>query len=129
MAKIDQCEAFDVLVQLAISQSGETGTEATYFDSDAVQSRFKNLVSARNVAPAAAETHLSTLMRASLAKIGDLESASSVDVDAQSDLGEISVDPTSPPISANPVPSQDDSPDELAPLNNAASPPDHFDDT
>ena len=76
-AKLDQCEAFDALSQLAISQADETGTEVTYFDKDALQSRFTKIASDRHGDPAAAKAHLSALMQAALARIGDLESRSS----------------------------------------------------
>jgi hypothetical protein len=74
-AKLDQCEAFDALAQIAISQSGQFGTEATYFAKDAVDQRFTQVASDRQADPSSAQTHLSALANAALTRIADLQTA------------------------------------------------------
>lgn len=71
--KLDQCEAFDALAQLAISQSDESGTETTYFTKDAVQSRFTTIASQHQGEVESTQSHLSDLTQAALAKISDLQ--------------------------------------------------------
>jgi hypothetical protein len=76
-AKLDQCEAFDTLAQLAIEQSGESGTEATYFDKDVLRGRYTKAAVDRNADPAGVQAHLSNLTSVALARISDLEKETS----------------------------------------------------
>jgi len=72
--KLDQCEAFDTLTQLAISQSDEAGVESTYFDKSTLQARYRKVVTDQHGDPAAADKHLADLNDAALARISDLQS-------------------------------------------------------
>lgn len=72
-AKLDQCEAFDALAQLAISQSQMIGPEATYLGKAEVEGRFTKAASDRQGEPGSIENHLSELSQASYAKIADLQ--------------------------------------------------------
>jgi hypothetical protein len=91
-AKLDQCEAFDALAQIAISQSGQFGTEATYFAKDAVDQRFTQIASDRQADPSSTQSHLSALANAALTRIADLQTA---DPDVENLAPENSSDQTS----------------------------------
>jgi hypothetical protein len=71
--KLDQCEAFDVLTQIAMSQSDERGPEATYFDKDAVEARFTTIGSQHHGETGSMRSHLSELTEAAYAKIAELQ--------------------------------------------------------
>jgi hypothetical protein len=89
-AKLDQCEAFDALAQVAISESAEVGTEGSYFNKDALQSRFTVVALARHADPGSSEAHISKLMQVALARIPDLESRESDYGSVTTTTGELS---------------------------------------
>ena len=72
-SKLDQCEAFDSLAQVAMSESEDAGSEATYFDKDAVESRFTTSASQHQAEANSMRAHLANLVQGALARIADLQ--------------------------------------------------------
>lgn len=73
--KLDQCEGFDSLATVALSQSFEQGPEADYFQENASHARFTAAALQHQGEPSSVESHLSDLARAAFAKIENLATA------------------------------------------------------